>query len=1155
MRGLLAAVWLAGGSALAATDAETVQGPVPDEVKAFKAAEARFAERMTELEDDTRAYVDLREQEEMSAVEAEYADRLDTLVAEQKGHREETIARFETFLAEHPSLPYASHVRFRLAEMYFEKASEDWLAVAEAYNAKLNDPNTPIAELEALGPEPRRDLGKSLELYRKIIDDNLGKPPSQQYERLDGTFLMTGFVYNDPNSLQYDPTKAKETFEELIREMPQSDLADRAHLFLGNFLFDDNQFDPALAEYQFVYDKGPEGKYFEEALYQLAWAKYKLDEFDEALRLFTELLDLSEQRKVDTGKDSSFAPDARRFMAFSFADIAYDIDGDAVQVAKKYFGRIGERDYEREVYRQLADVLIRYTRPREAIETYTLLQEDPRWTLEPDDPVYQIALIDLYLTSVARDLAAAGEQRLVFIQKYSEGTPWWEANRNDPEALDVARGYIESSLLDVAIEYRVRAQESGQPADYALAAEKYSEYLEKFPISDDYYKQQWYLADSLKLAGEYDRALAEFESLVKSRRYHAYGDAAMYSLMDVRLQRMGALNHAPDQEPTDAEVERTYTAGDKTIEVWKLSEDRQKFIAAADMVLRHEFKPSTDPELPDYQQAVGERRPSILYLTGQILFYHHHLDEARKRFEELIDKYPRSLEANYAAGLLVDSYLMENNLAQVRTYSRRFTLNPPGPPSNVDPTRFSDTLEATTFKLALEQAETADPLQVAESFLAFRQEFPKSDLAADALYNAAYYNQQAGKVDEANRLYEQFVKEYPNEERAKGLFFRIAANYEATFQLEKAISYYDRVLRHPDATPAEKADAQYNRSFLLIGLGKHREAAEGYEAYEANYPDQPDREQIMFLAGEQWEKVSTDDAIAFWKRYEKRYPDANPDHYLEAQYRILQGLQEQKADASKIRAQRAAIVSDFERFARNGDVIGPKGNEYAAAAEYPVLEQAFEDYAGDQLTGNETKDARLLNQTKPAELKKLEDQVKSFVARYQNFEYNSGALLLQAKAALALADLGLSIRCPKKLSQEDCWLYEEVLEEKVFPQYYEVEEVGLRRLQELVEGAKAKKRHSRFIDEAMAELNRRRPAEYPAVKRELEGGTDAAMPVDIRPLRFERVQAPAPEAPVDDGNTPPPEDGVDVPSVPAEPAPDVEIPSPVSPAPAPGGDR
>ena len=61
---VLAAATVGSGSARAATDAERVEGPIPEEVRAFKAAQERFSARMGELEDDTRAFVELREGEE-----------------------------------------------------------------------------------------------------------------------------------------------------------------------------------------------------------------------------------------------------------------------------------------------------------------------------------------------------------------------------------------------------------------------------------------------------------------------------------------------------------------------------------------------------------------------------------------------------------------------------------------------------------------------------------------------------------------------------------------------------------------------------------------------------------------------------------------------------------------------------------------------------------------------------------------------------------------------------------------------------------------------------------------------------------------------------------------------------------------------------------
>ncbi len=1090
-----------------------VEGASTVEGTALTEARRRFTDRMHEIEADTRAYVDMREREERSRVAASFQDRLDALHAAEREQRETAIANFELFLARYPRTDYASHVRFRLADLLYERASEEWQAAAEEYFTRLEDPDLSMDELEGLGEQPRRDLTEPLALYRSIVDENLRKPSSERYERLDGTFLMMGFVYNDPNNLQYDESLAKKAFADIIAETPDSELADRAHLFLGNFAFADNLYDEAIRHYEAVHAKGRDSKYYIEGLYQLAWARYKLNEFDEALALFTELLDASYQQKLDSGRGSAFAPDARRFVAFSFADLGYDLDQPAEVVARRYFERIGERPWERQVYEELADVLLRYTRPEEAIATYAALQDDARWVHEPDNPAHQIALIDQLQTGVARDLAQAGVERLEFVERYGEGSEWWEANRNDPEALSVAREYIENSLLDVAIEYRVRAQDSGNPEDYLVAAQKYQDYLDRFPISDDYYKQAWFLADSKKLGQDYEGALAGYRALFESRRYHPYGDAALYSTMDVRYQQMMELGHDPNTPPTDAEVENTIeTEFGETIEVLALSEDRTAFLEAADDVVEHEFSAEPDPELPDYRAEVESRRPALAYLAAQILFHHRRFDEARPRFERLISDHPRSIEANYAAGLLVDSYLAEGDLQKVRESTLRFTVNPPGPPTEIDPERFSGTLEGSTFQLAMSHAEHGDNVEAAEAFLAFRDEFPSSEFDADALYNAAFYYQQAGKIEQSNAMYEQFVQEYPEDSRSLGLFFRIAANYESAFELDKAEGYYDRLLDHPDASTTERADAQFNRSFLLIGLKRHREAAQGFEDYEAKFPAQKDREAILWLAGEQWEEVGPREAIAFYERYLRKYPTDVPDHVIEAQYRIGQLMRETGGRQRDIERQDQAILDTFATFASRGVEMGPNGHRYAAATAFPDLERAYAAYSADQLNGNEARDAALLNQTKPTELKQLEADIKDFIARYRSFEYVSGALLLQARAALYFADLGLSIQCPPGMAEEDCWLYEDILQEQVFPQYYEVEEVGLERLATLTDAAREQKRHSRFIDDAYNELNRRRPSDHPAIKPEIKGGTDSTIPVVLVPRPYEPPPTPEPPA-------------------------------------------
>ena len=108
-----------------------------------------------------------------------------------------------------------------------------------------------------------------------------------------------------------------------------------------------------------------------------------------------------------------------------------------------------------------------------------------------------------------------------------------------------ARAYIEASLADVAIEYRLNADKTGNPEDYALAASKFQEYMDKFPISDDYYQIQWYLSDTYYRGGFFPEALAVNDELIRTQRAHDYGDAATYFSMDATLSVLQSNNSPP----------------------------------------------------------------------------------------------------------------------------------------------------------------------------------------------------------------------------------------------------------------------------------------------------------------------------------------------------------------------------------------------------------------------------------------------------------------------------------------------------------------------------------------------------------------------------------------------------------------------------------
>jgi TolA-binding protein len=1075
--------------------ASGAEAPPASELRAWREAHERFAERLEGMAADTRAWVDAREAEERARI----AEGYDPVIAELKARavqgRIDTIARFQDFLRQHGDAAYASHVRFRLADLLFDAAADDYEKRAGAYFEALEADD--LAALERLGEEPRLDLSAPIGLYEQILADNAGRPREEQYERLDGVWLMLAFCLIDKRAEQHDEVRARAVLEELIAARPDSALADRADLFIGNFVFGDGRFAEAIARYERVLSKGPDGLYYDEALYQLAWTHYKIARYDAGLPVFVKLLDLSEVKERESGKASAFAKDALKYVAYSLADRANATGRTADEEAAEFFRSIGPRPYERDVYIELAAVLLRYARPDEAIAVYNQLQEDPRWVWEPDNPQWLMEVVKLYgSNALTRDLVAAGAERVKLTQRYNEGGEWWAHNRNNPKALGTALGYIEDSLLGVAAEYYARAQETKNPADYALAAERYLEYLQKFPIADDYYDQEWLYANVLKESNRFQEAATEFRALVGSERFHKWGDAARYSSMEVAYQRMLATSGAPDLPPaTPVVVQNVTTPAGRTIERWELAEDRSSFIDAANALLSAQLGETAAGDI-DYRAETEKRRPTLTYVIGQILYQHHRYPEARDLLGVVIERWPQTKEATFAAGLIVDSYNAEGDLVAVRAATKKYVTMALGPSGTPDP-KFKDALEGASYKLATTKFSAGDFEGAAAAFLEFRAEFPQSQYAADALHDAAFSYQKIGQVKRANGLYEQFVDAYLRDERSRMLLFRIAANYETTFQLEKAIDYYERLARtFPDDT--NRADALFNAAFLRVGLGRHAEAAKAFEAYAAEYPDRPDREEVQWRAGAEYELVDGDKAISFYRGYLKQYGTTVPDHALEALSRIAK-IQGDRNDT--VGAQRTAdeVVRTFASIVAAGGTVGPAGHEAAAAADFRNLQKAFDGVVDDQLTRNDDKDAVLLGETKPAELKAFEERVGGFISRYQSFEHNAGALFLQAGTTLYFADLGLSIEPPPGLPEEEEWAFRDLLDEKVYPQYREVEARGVLQLEALVSKAAEQGRYASWIEAARRELHKRRPEKWPAVHDELQVPVEAEAGVRLAP--------------------------------------------------------
>lgn len=1110
--------------------------PPKAELEAFQRVLGRYSARMGEFEADSRAWVSQREADEHAALDASYDAVIREMEADDKALRLTAMKRFETYLDKYPTSADSAHVMFRLAELYFEQSEEEFMSRDEEFR-RLMDELTESGDVEAFPEEPKKDYNRSVRLYRRILRDY------PEYEYADGTYYMLGYCLSESTSAQYDEEEGLAVFQALVGRFAESRFAPVAHLRIGEYFFDYNKIDEAIPHYRRVVElEGPEGSLYDEGLYKLAWSQYKKSDYGEALVLLNSLLDWSEDNEARTGRESSMAPEAIDYTAISFSDLADREDVSPLAIAQRFYGDVGAREYEAKVYKKLADVLTQQARYEDSVSVYRYIQD--RWPNDPENPTYQWTLATLYMSMVPprADEAQAAIAQLNTL--YNDESTWWEANRANPDAQAVARTFIEQSLAAVATQVHELAASTRNPADFAHAAELYSQYLAKFPFARDYYEVQWYLAQTRLYSGDMPAAEREYAQLYKAGD-HFFKEGSLVFLREIYLQQVTRAYGGTSVLPPDAEVEKTVELPNgKTRNVYRLGPQHEPLVNLSDALVATDFegvvsrvvadleaveeklKRSRTPEekkllegektsLEYVLDGVARRnieyiegnRHAIAYQSAQVLYEHGHFDEARARFVAIIEKYPATDEAAYSAKLHVDSFTDEEDYENVRKWASIYASKSLGSGPSQEGLAELATIEQQASLKMLEALVAADKREeAAAGYLQFIKDYPKADpvLLKNALYNGAQNYDLTGRADQSIPLFERYINSYPDDPLSKPLFFRLAGVYAQSLELETAIRYYEGLYDRTNGRGevyADAAGALINAGLLKVGIGDYEGAAKTFERYERELPGEPDRESVYWRAAEQWERVSKARAARFYQDYLRKYPEENPDHVMEALHWLAVDA-EAGGRGREIEKAWAALAEGYARLSPGGKV-GPLGRKYAAAAELRKVQASLDEFmvVPDRLKSNAEKYAELMGRRRD-ELPELEARAVALIRNYSEFESTSAALYTLGKAYYSYADQLYAAPLPPafKADPELEMVYYEKLDELRIP----LEDKGKGRLAAVLQTAKDQGLWSKWQTSTLEELSKRAPAEYSPEKEQfpvegessaVPGGGPLSMPV------------------------------------------------------------
>jgi TolA-binding protein len=1019
---------------------------IDSEWDAFGRAIDRYTEEAAAFRDEAQALISKEFEAKRGFLAENYEQAVSGIEVLERNEREDAIAKFEEFIARYPDDPtFGADAMFRLAELHYEKANDDYTTQLEAYREASRQAT---AEGRDAPPEPVKSYAPSIALYQRIITQY------PDYRFTHGVYYLLAYCLGEMG--QGDESRV--AYQTLIQRFPESPFIAEAWVRLGDWYFDAVEADSlqnAAVAFSRIYAY-PEHPLYARAIYKLGWTYYRMDAFEEAIRAFVYLLDHYVEKSKATGEKAGgdVWPEAIQYTAISFADENWG----GVDRAMAFFAKNGHRSYEGEIFARIGDVYFEETKYLLAVEAYRhVLALDP---FAPEAPRVHAKIVQAWSKDRRFDLEAA--ERENFVSAYDEGGAWWERNKGDPDLVAQVREVSEKSLIRAASFRHAQAQKYKEEgnlevavSEYRSAARAYGDYLRRYPHSRDAYELTYKYADCLYNALDFELAARVYARVRDFPNDRFRAEAAVSAVLSwegeiTRLQRLGKLEDRTVLLSTDRK-EGTAPPFERIPGAWaNLIKDSDAFL---DLVPKH------------------EKAAAVAYKAAEVFYKYGDFDEARCRFEQVVARHPSAELAQFAANLIIESYLTQKDWAAVEDASARLQSSEVAKNKALY-TSLQKFKLGGRFNRAMQSMDAKRWEDASRLFLALVAEEPRHEFADKALYNAASCYESARRFESALKLYERISVEYPASILADEALFRVAWNAENTYDFDKAV---DRYLALVEQYPKSKhrKDALYNAARSLENLQRYEKAATAFARYALLYPDAEDAARTQFHAALIYEKTQD------WKReiqalqeFMRRFSQAN----LKVAHAWLELKDEKKA--------REGYASTLAEFAARG--LRPEASLRAAAAaaeaRFRLAEIDFDKY--DKITLPATTDTKKLKKAldaKFAEAKKVAPQYDD-VMRYKRPDWTLAAFYRKAYLLERLAQTIYEAPPPpefkKKGAEEYLAAYQDGLAQ--FAQPFEDQAVNV--YVQAIEAARklhVKNEWTKKIGESLARF---RPKEYPVLK-------------------------------------------------------------------------
>ena len=640
-------------------------------------------------------------------------------------------------------------------------------------------------DLLAQGAEPiPTGPREAIETYKKILENY------RNYERNDKVLYQMSRAYDEIG----EPDEAMKVMERLVAEYPYSRLVDEVHFRRGEYYFVRKRWAEAESAYGAVIRMGENSSFYELSLYKMGWTLYKQAFYEEALDNFVAVLDYRKATGYDFEEYKKEGEEHRVTDTFRVVSLSFDNLG-GPEVLDEYFAKNGRRSYADKIYENLGEFYFEKLRYDDAASVYNSFVE-----MEPYhrvSPYFGMRVIEIF--EKAGFPRRVVESKREFASRYALTSEYW--TYNDYWDAPEVTGFLKKNLTDLAGHYHSLYQNPDfvkeRETHFEEAQHWYRELLVSFPRDLEIPGANYRLADLLLEHGNFLEAAIEYERTAYEYVSHEQAAPAAYAAVFAYRKELDVATGARQRGVRKLAVTSSLRLADTYPEHDQVP--NVLVSAADDLYLMKDFPLAIEAAhklIDRYPDSDRELRRSAWAVVAHSSMDIAEYVDAEHAYKQVLALTPADDEDRPAIidGLAAAVYKQgeqANLLGDYRAAADHFLrIKTVAPTSEIRSAAEYDA--AAALVMLQEWGEAATVLET------FRSEFSEHELSAEATKQLAFVYHESGQLERSAGEHERMAVEAADPEFAREALLTAGDLYFEAGNVDEALRVYQQyVTKYP----------------------------------------------------------------------------------------------------------------------------------------------------------------------------------------------------------------------------------------------------------------------------------------------------------------------------------------------------------------------